>query len=164
MNVIAQILILIHVYLRVYRSSIASPTTWHWSSSSPPKYRREEEEEEVEESRRSSFHFPRARSFAFALPQLLCPLCGSGHSVAPVLHPLQMAKLALSRKCAEEECSRGGDVYSCMLIVQLFECQRAPVCFGPPFKCNASHHSPPTLRSHGPDASCCCSCSTPCAL
>lgn len=31
--------------------------------------------------------------------------------------------------------------HSFLLIVQLFECQRAPVCFGPHLKHLASHHS-----------------------
>lgn len=35
---------LMYVPVFVYRNSIASATTWHWSSLSPPKQRREEEQ------------------------------------------------------------------------------------------------------------------------
>lgn len=65
-------LIVKFVCLFVYRNSIGSATTWHWSSSSPLKQRREEEEEEEKEVKKSrtSLHFPHVWSFAFAWSRL----------------------------------------------------------------------------------------------
>ncbi len=133
----------------VCRNSIASATTWRWSSSSPPKWRGEEEEEEEEVKKSgTSFHFPRVSSFAFRL--VPTPLCG-GRSVAPILRPYEWRKRnRLLVRCLQSiqtkgnvqtfnrrscwECNRGGGVTPftpLCLLYSFFECQRAPVCFGP---------------------------------
>lgn len=136
-HVTMQILNPVCLSVFIYRSSIGSATTWRWSSSSPPKPRRGEE---VKRSGRTSFHSPRVWFFAFRLvptPPLWWPFC-SIHIAS-----LQMAqeKLApctvLLNKGKQEELlgvqqrRRCYSFYSFMLNVQLFECQRAPVCFGP---------------------------------
>lgn len=136
------------VYVSVCRNSIGSATTWHWSSSSRPKWRTEEQNEE-KKSRRTSVHILCVWSFAL----LGLDLCG-GRCVASILHlykrrkrngllvqvvkQREMLRLLTGNAMGRRRCY---SFHSFLLIVQLFECQRAPVCFGPHLKHLASHHS-----------------------
>lgn len=136
------------VYVSVCRNSIGSATTWHWSSLSRPKWRTEEQNEE-KKSRRTSVHILCVWSFAL----LGLDLCG-GRCVASILHlykrrkrngllvqvvkQREMLRLLTGNAMGRRRCY---SFHSFLLIVQLFECQRAPVCFGPHLKHLASHHS-----------------------